>query len=259
MFGWFRPTCPVGPSEKAWIEDRFRWLSLEFGLESLRSAPVVLPTPAFFPDAYGANRGDAAVMFRSVCGYMAVDPDAIQLEFFKGTKPTWDGVHHGAAGTHEGDGWRTTIRIDEGNFDDPTILVATMAHELGHVRLLDEGRIPRTTPDHEPLTDLLTVFLGLGVLTANSRFRFKTERDGFKEGWSVRRLGYLDERAIGYALALFAWVRGERRPPWLRHLRLNPRTFCKQGLQYLHKTGDSSFDPVRPTAERAAQDHDAGG
>jgi hypothetical protein len=249
MFGWFRPSCPVGPAEKAWVEDRMRWLALEFGLEQMRSTRVILPTPEFFPEPYAAKRGDARVMFRRVCGYMKVDPEPIQLEFFLGKKPAWEGLHHGAAGTHEGDGWQTTIRIDEANFNDPTILVATMAHELGHVRLLDEGRIPRSTPDHESLTDLLTACLGLGVFTANSRFRFQTIRDGTMEGWSARRLGYLDERTVGYALALFAWVRGEERPPWLRHLRLNPRTYCKQGLRYLLKTGDSSFDPARKTSK----------
>jgi hypothetical protein len=248
MFGWFRPSCPVGPAEKAWIEDRFRWLTLEFGLERLRSCRVILPTPEFFPDPYAATRKDARSMFRRVCGYMGIDPEPIQLEFFKGKRPQWEGFHHGAAGTHEGDGWRTTIRIDEANFGDPTILVATMAHELGHVLLLDEGRISRSTPDHEPLTDLLTVYLGLGVLTANSRFRF---RSSYQEGWSVRRLGYLDERAVGYALALFAWIRGEGRPAWARHLRLNPRTYMKQGLRFLLKTGDSSFDPASPSASRS--------
>ncbi len=66
------------------------------------------------------------------------------------------------------------------------------------------------------------------------------------------RIGYLSEPMDGYALSLFTWIRGEERPAWLRHLRINPRTYRKQGLRYLVKTGDSSFDPARPTAKRTA-------
>jgi hypothetical protein len=37
--------------------------------------------------------------------------------------------------------------------------VATVAHELGHARLLGEERVTGDRPDGEPLTDLATVYL----------------------------------------------------------------------------------------------------
>ena len=172
MFGWFHPTCPVGPAEKAWIEDRMRWLALEFGVDRLRKARVVLPTPEFFPDRYDADRAGAKRLFRRVCGYMDVDPDPIRLQFFtqKRLKGV-DGFGSGAAGTYEDEGWRTTIRLDEDTLSDPMVVVATLAHELGHEILLGQGRITADRKDHEPLTDLITIFVGMGVFTANSRRR----------------------------------------------------------------------------------------
>jgi hypothetical protein len=54
----------------------------------------------------------------------------------------------------------------------PVALVSTLAHELGHVLLLADGRISAQQQDHEPLTDLLTIFFGLGIFSANAAFEY---------------------------------------------------------------------------------------
>ncbi len=99
-------------------------------------------------------------------------------------------------------------------------LVATIAHELGHVHLLGDGRISADEEDHEPLTDLLTVFLGVGIFPANSVIRDVNWHSGNMEGWSISRQGYLTAPMFAYALALFAYIRGEYKASWSKHLRL---------------------------------------
>jgi hypothetical protein len=44
------------------------------------------------------------------------------------------------------------VSINVALLNDPEALVATIAHELGHIHLLSDERISRDTPDHEPLT-----------------------------------------------------------------------------------------------------------
>ena len=124
---------------------------------------------------------------------------------------------------------------------DATQLVATVAHELGHVRLLGEGRVHSGYEDHESLTDLLTVFLGLGVFTANTVFSFRQWTDAFSQGWQTERRGYMTEEMFGYALALFAWVRGESNPAWSQHLGGSVSAYFKRGHKYLEKTGDTTL------------------
>jgi tetratricopeptide (TPR) repeat protein len=54
---------------------------------------------------------------------------------------------------------------------------------------------------------------------------------------------------FGYALALFAWLRGEDRPEWARQLRPDVRGPFRKALAYLTKTGDSTLTrhgPLRP-------------
>ena len=79
------------------------------------------------------------------------------------------------------------IWVEAGNLNDPLALVATLAHELGRVDLLGAGRVSPDTEDHEPLTDLLTVFFGLGVITANAVIRENYWSAGAFSGWSMGR------------------------------------------------------------------------
>src|SRR5947209_18305504 len=82
MFGWFQPTCPCDPAAKQWVEDRLQWLSRQFGLHILLERPMILPTAEFFPDAWDGSPQAVRRMFHRVCGYMAVDPDAIDVKLF---------------------------------------------------------------------------------------------------------------------------------------------------------------------------------
>ena len=63
--------------------------------------------------------------------------------------------------------------------------------------------------------------------------RDKGWHGGGSSGWSTSRLGYLDQRMFGYALARFASTRGEERPAWLGHVRPDVRAPLKQGLKFI--------------------------
>jgi hypothetical protein len=254
MLGWLFPAkCPVGPERKAWLESGLNWLGGQFGAGRMLGRPVVLPTPEFFPDPYDGSREAAAAIFDRVCRYMEVDRDRVALAWFVNERDTRPGVFRegrsdGAAGLYSGDALgRVAIEIDEAQLAHPESMVGAMAHELGHVHLLGDGRLSPDSPDHEPLTDLLTVLYGLGVFTANSVVRESHWTDGPASGWSVGRQGYLDGPDYGYALALLARARGESRPAWASHLRLDVRSALKQGLRFLESAGASPFPGEAPS------------
>ncbi|MFF3111046.1 hypothetical protein ACFVSN_17865 [Kitasatospora sp. NPDC057904] len=233
----FPPKCPVGPDERVWIEESMAWLAAEFGRGVLERAPV-LPTAEFFPGPYVGSDADIRGLIAQLCGYLDVAPNRLTIEIEpddgEGAMVAGLGLAHrsrSAAGHYRRENGRPVIAVAQRQAARPVALVATIAHELGHVRLLDERRVSAERRDHEPLTDLLTVHFGLGVFTANSAFDF---RQG-KQGWSSSRLGYLSERMLGYALACYAYRRGESKPAWARHLDTNPRAHLKQGLRYLER------------------------
>ena len=207
---------------------------------------MVLPTPDFFPDQYTAAEADVEALLQRVCDYMGVSRDRLELELFSDQHrelrhhlPIWESAGRGAAGQfmQGADQPSIKIRLSTDRLNDPMSLVATIAHELGHVLLLADGKISRESADHEQLTDLLTVWFGLGIFTANSVFKFSQWSGGFKQGWESRRLGYLNEQMFGYALAWFAFVRNESNPTWAKHLEGNSKYYFRSSMRFLGKEG----------------------
>ena len=239
--GWFSPQCPVSGEDRLWLERAGAWLLKQLDI-NIDNVIVVLPTPEFFPDIYRGEEEDVNNLLKRVCSYMKVDPDRLLVELFSDNDeelrdhlPSFESARNGAAGQYQEDGGRIKIRLSAEHLSDPMSLVAIIAHELGHVLLLSDKKIGRDRKDHEYLTDLLTVQMGLGIFTANSAFRFKQWRGGFKQGWKAQRLGYLSEPMFGYALSLFAWTRKEDKPHWAKYLDTNVKHHFKSGLGYLQK------------------------
>jgi hypothetical protein len=263
MFGLFRPVCPCDPAAKEWLERRLQWLTKQFGLSILLESKVVLPTPEFFPDPYDGSERAVRLMFHRVRGFMGISRNAVEMELFNDTSPnsiygangggfaagTWQGgaPEPSTANTWGGDTnqWRSgLVRIERSMLDRPADLVGVMAHELAHQRLLGEGRASQHDFDNELLTDLTALYFGFGIFLANNPKK-STGELGYWPETKLRKPEYLSEPMVGYALAHLAWFRDESRPDWARHLRWVPRSVFKQGLQFLEKTADSTFVPIR--------------
>jgi hypothetical protein len=206
-------------------------------------AKVVLPDAEHFPDPYDRSITAAEKMFRRICEYMEVDRKRIDFEVFPdGTGelrellPYWQSSQGGCAGLYvhaDGEKDRMVVALRHSQMEDPFVVVATLAHELGHVILLGGGLLEPGARDMEPLTDLLTVFLGFAIFNANCAARFRQWQNSHTQGWSMRRLGYLPEEIYGYALARFAQERREQRPSWASYLSTNVRSYFKSSSQWL--------------------------
>jgi hypothetical protein len=252
---WSKPKLPVAPKDQQWIEKSFDWFLMEFGKDRFLQQQTILPTAAFYPDKYLGTEESVLLVVRRTCQYMNVPPDSVEVHFFeeweelsdRNLQPSGD-FKSGAAGLyfHKGGAEsKARIAIHSKQLKQPTSLVATIAHELGHVILLGGGRVSREDKIHEYLTDLLTVFFGMGIFTANAAFQFQQWRDHTHQGWKVSRQGYMSEEMFGYALAGYCWLRSERKPRWTDTLAMNVQHYFKQGLAYLEKGGITSLAPLR--------------
>ena len=250
----FSAKLPVSDEDHQWVDQGFKRLEKLLGRRRMLEAKVVSPTAEDFPDPYDGTSAAAEMLFCRVCKYMQVDRSSIQLEVFtdetenlREILPHWrsDGathavglyMHHTKSDDEEKRSEQDSmvIAIRSTQLKDPLSLVATVAHELGHVILLGGGLLNPKTPDHEPMTDLLTVFLGLGIFSANSAARFKQYQEDRRQGWSMQRLGYIPEEVYGYALARFAAERGEQDAKWAKHLSTNVRAYFKESRAWLRK------------------------
>lgn len=239
----------LDPETKEWIDARASWIVHQFGRDRIRTCQVVLPTPEFFPPHVTDAEAGAREELDRIGRYLDIDPQSLDLSFFAENKGLES--HSQAAGYYEEQQTgRFQISIEVSQLKDPMGMAATMAHELCHVHLLGHGRISGDEDDHEPLTDLLTVFLGLGIITANAVLHDSNWSSGTWEGWQIGRKGYLTMSMFGYALALFAHVRGEPSPTWEKHLRPDVRFAFQQSRQFFAKHGLPDLRTVKETAAR---------
>jgi len=250
MLGWFTPKCPINTREKAWTETRMRWLADHFGIDRLLRAEVVLPNEDYFPDPHPVDEKGVRQLLDRMCGYMGVSPSKVSLEIRAEERMP------GAAGLYE-QSQGSLIVINRAQLNDPVRLLATLAHELAHELLVGGGLLEIDAPDHELVTDLLPVFLGTGIFSANATVQDKSGSSGTWSWWQISRQGYLPSQMFGYAFALFAFVRGEQDPPWARYLRLDASAALKAGLRYLDRTGDTLFHPDTVRAKTSAPTPDA--
>jgi hypothetical protein len=241
FLGFWKPKCPVGFREKAWVETRLRWLGEQFGSDRLTRCRVILPTGDFFPDDYDGTPDAAGRLLERVCGYMQVNRAEIELRVHANDDMP------GMAGAYE----PGVVHLADAQLAVPMALVATLAHELAHHILIGRNLL-HGEPDMEWTTDLATVYFGFGIFGANASLSESHVRMGDMSWWSVGKQGYLPAQIMGYAMALHAWLCNDERPDWAKFLRLDGASAFADGLRYLERTEDSLLRPdnlYRPEAD----------
>jgi hypothetical protein len=206
----------LDPETADWHIENFEWLvSCYAKSKCLTQSQLVLPKPGFFSNDGETGHALAERIFEQVKQYALIDwpvrlvkRDAIQ----KSGRSLFE-VNQGRSilGTFHS----TTDNIPEISYaanlvNEPISLIATLAHELGHLLIHGAPKKPICEADEEEfLTDLAAIYLGFGVFLANSAFETEQWRDDAlgTQGWSTSRQGYLPESDIVFALALFVSVK----------------------------------------------------
>ncbi|WP_207511991.1 hypothetical protein [Longitalea luteola] len=253
MFGLFSkkpPACPIDTNTRLWMEQAFVWLVQEFGQSNLLTKPMLFPTSEHFPIAYDGSNASLEQTARIIARQMEIDMKNINLEIYNEsiqeiqgnygfsmwTIPDETSTEQLTAGLYFGKNEAGTfdVFIERNNLRDPEKLVATIAHEFAHIKLLGEKRVPF---NDESLTDLTTVLFGIGVFNANCAFR--EIKNFIVRGHNT--LGYLKQREWGYALALYAYVRQEKDPDWINYLTPNIRSDFKKSTAFINANNDRIF------------------
>ena len=251
---WFPVESPLTPEQRLWIDKWFAWLRNEFGDARLHG-PVILPTEEYFPDAYRGTTDDASVLLNRVCTYMDVKRSRLRLECYQSRSadvvaasfdPTLNREY--AMGLYDNNGQEIVIWLESTKLDKAQEAISTLSHELGHVHLLGDGRFDQNNPEHEPLTDLLTVYFGLGIFMANTALSETNWKAGQYSGWSMSRSGYLSIAEYSYALAVYAFARGEQSPSWIQHLRPDVQAMMKMELANLANPATTSNSVAKQSA-----------
>jgi hypothetical protein len=206
--------------EREHLLDQLAKLILAAGADTFVAAPIVTPDDRAFPDRWTADRESAYRLVRRLMTYAGLDELDLTLDVdhFSEAKITVDARgraqvtgHEGTAGWFAGiDGGVCRFGVDLQQLDDGGGLVGTLAHEVAHAWRAWLDVVEHDRDVEERLTDLTTVYLGFGVLTANASQRFVSRAtDGLGSYYRSSHGGYLSPQALCYLLAAQAVARGE--------------------------------------------------
>jgi hypothetical protein len=235
---FWRRRRPVDEQTAAWLESSLLRLHQCCAWPQWVERVPIVPTDDYYPVKASADRRAALEIFTLTCKYMNVPEAQVKLRIMhKEEEPIDLGADRKTRGGlaylegHRKRGRVVAIRPEL--LRRPLLLVAAISHELAHVVLQDCKALRHDERSDELLTDLMTVYAGMGIFTANAAFSFDTRVVGSGHAWSVERVGYLTEPQFGYALAVFAAMRGEVQPSWVGFLDPNVREFYDSSLRSL--------------------------
>ncbi len=239
---------PIDTDTREWIDARCSWILDQFGLDRILSSKVIAADAELLEGYRADNQDSVLALFRKICMTMDIEFKSIRFDFMRNDKQ--EEFNYGAGLYRSLGNGMHAITIDWDLLESPIELIATLAHELCHVLLIGHQRITGEEDDHEPLTDLLTVFLGFGALSGNSVLRDESWHEGNASRWQIRRSGYLTMPMYGYALAIYATLRKESSQDWKPRLRLDVRNAFQQSMKYFHNHGLPDLSKIIATQSR---------
>ncbi|WP_422928223.1 HEAT repeat domain-containing protein [Singulisphaera sp. PoT] len=257
MIRWLAPKCPLLPGEKTLVELWMRRLADEFGLNRLLKAEVLPPKIDALIPSYAGTEDDARGLLQALGRRMGLAPGKVILEVYPSTfEPNDFGLYE----RPEAEGEPAKIHVASYRLADPVALAASLAHALAHDILLGRGLLAEVAEEREFVADLLPLFFGLGLFMANVTVAGVASYPTYHGYADIERRGSFSSWQLGYALALFAHMRGESKPGWAHHLRPEALAAFRKGMRFLKSSNDCLFHPATirtpldvPSASEAAR------
>ena len=242
LFGLLNTQPVIDRSSSEWIFNAYEWALQNFDADLFYSDTVLVrPTNEYFPGTVNSVHGMAEIIFDRVKVYAGIShwptlvQDQSRCQFVESQQIQIRGALRGREGIADEsaeDNQRLVIPYNPQQINNPEGMIATYAHILSH----HLGRMAKTPPpggiDYWPqATELLAIFLGFGLMFANSAYNF---RGGCGSCYNpyAQRDAYLTEAEATYALALFCLLKGtpksEVTPHLKRHLHGTYRKSIKE-------------------------------
>ncbi len=233
VFGLLDKQPVIDDSSSEWIFNAYAWALQNFDADLFYSNTVLVrPTNEYFPGRVDSVHRMAEVIFDRVKIYAGIShwptlvQDQSKCQLIESQQVQIQGAIRGSKGIVDNniaDNQRLVIPYNPQQINNPEGMIATYAHILSH----HMGQMAKAPPpggiDYWPqATELLAIFLGFGLMFANSAYNF---RGGCGSCYNpyAQRDAYLSEEEATYALALFCVLKGtansEVTPHLKRHLR----------------------------------------
>jgi len=241
MFGLFEKKPLLDEETVEWLFDSFGWALENFDGDLFYEHTVlVLPTNQFFPGRVQSEQGMASLILDQVKSYafiahwptQAIDqgsacltrPAAVEI-----SAPLRDS--NAVAVSVGGDVTALQIPYNPQQINNPEGMIATFAHTLAHYLGQMAAQPPPGGTEYWPqATEVLAIYLGFGLMFANSAYTFRGSCASCYNP-NANRDAYLTELQSVYALAIFAVLKGIPDAAVTGQLKAHLRGFYRKAVK----------------------------
>jgi hypothetical protein len=241
MFGLLKNKPVLDAESTQWMLDVYAWSLHNFDAEIFYQHTVLVePSNRFFPGRENSELGMANLIFDRVKHYAAVShwptsvvdhascsiPDSEQI-VIGGPLRLPDGSMDQSISQEK----RLLIPYNPQQINNPEGLIATFAHTLAHYLGQMAKEPPPGGTEYWPhVTELLAIYLGFGLMFANSAYTFRGGC-GSCYNANANRDAYLTEQQSVYALAIFGALKDIPDSAVTRNLKSHLRSFYKKAVK----------------------------
>ena len=248
MFGLFENKPLFEESETQWLFDSFAWCMGNFDANYFYNhTKLVQPTNQFFPGRVDSEQGMAQLIFDQVKNYAgtahwptqvvdqmvcAID-NTPQVEI-KGALRGPDGIVDETVTAERS----LQIPYNPQQISNPEGMIASFAHTQAHYMAQMAKNSPPGGEEYWPhVTELLAIYLGFGLMFANSAYTFKGSCASCYNP-NANRDAYLTEQQSVYTLAIFSVLKEIPNSEITPHLKGYLRSFYKKAVKEINNRTD---------------------
>jgi hypothetical protein len=248
MFGLIKTKPLLDEDTTHWLFDAFAWSLKNFDANVFyHESILVTPSNQHFPGRVDSPHGMAELIFEQVKSYAGMThwpcrlvdsqdplinaPPQVMIEGpLRGSK--------GVVSAHVDESHRLVIPYNTHQLAKPEALIANYAHLMAHYLGQLANELPPGGESFWPqATELLAVFMGFGVMVANSAYTF---RGGCGSCYNplAERSAFLSQDEATYALAIFCALKDIPAKDVLPHLKNYLRPVFKTALKEIQHKSD---------------------
>lgn len=245
MLNLFKAKPLLDDSSRQWLYDSFEWALDHFdGQFFAEKSQLILPNNTFFPTRATSVEELADSVFSKVKEYTGlthwpfelVAPQHYQPKHYQLNQPPL--IVRGDTQTAEQNqnmlsnpSERLNVSYDPVQMNQPQVMVANYASMLSNYLIGMSAQMPPGGEDYRaPATEVLAIFMGFGVMFANTAYAF---RGGCSSchNHAANRVAVLTEDEATFALAMFCQLKGIETKTVTPYLKSHLRSPYKQAVK----------------------------
>jgi len=238
MFSLFQKSPILDEASIQWMFDFYAWALRHFDADVFFNETIlVTPTNDCFPGEGQSPSEKAHLILEQVKRHAGMDRWPVQLveeDDYERTAPqlAFNGTVRGqhALAPQASSALHATYQPQL--LRNPQALIANYAQLLGHYLGSSSHEMPPGGVENWPhVTELLGVFMGFGLMFANTAYQARVSSCGACQGPITQRTNYLSQFDITYALAIFSVLKQTPAKSVTKHLKKTLHPFYKKAVK----------------------------